>query len=65
MGKNVPGQEMLNMGKVSKKYLLLQFITAFITCTLLGYLFHDIMNGIITGIGVGIGVIIVSAMQNS
>lgn len=53
------------MEKVSKKYLFLQFITAFITCTFLGYLFHDVMNGIITGIGVGIGILIVSAMQNS
>jgi len=53
------------MEKVSKKYLFLKFITAFITCAFLGYLFHDLMNGIITGIGVGIGVIIVSAIHNS
>jgi len=53
------------MRKVSNKYLFLQFITAVVTCTFLGYLFHDLMNGIITGIGAGIGVIIVSAMHKS
>lgn len=55
------------MGKLLTKnvFLLLQFITALLTCTILGYLFHDLMNGILPGIGVGIGVVIASAIHKS
>lgn len=46
------------MEKPPMKQQLLNFITAVLVCTLLGYLSHDLTNGIITGIFFGIGLVI-------
>jgi hypothetical protein len=52
----------MNMKKSQVKKVFLNFIIVLVTCTLLGYLSHDLMNGVKIGLGVGTGVAIGTAM---
>jgi len=45
--------------EVSGKKSFLNFVIAFIICSVLGFLSHDFMNGVRIGLGVGIGIAIV------
>jgi hypothetical protein len=40
------------------KKAFLNFIIGLITCSIMGYIFHDLIHGVITGIGVGTGFVI-------
>jgi len=53
----------MNMKKSQVKKVFLNFIVAFITCLILGYLSHDFMNGVRIGLGVGTGIAIGTAMS--
>ena len=53
------------MEKSQIKNAFLHFLIALVTCTLLGYLSHDLMNGVKIGIGVGTGIAISTGLHKS